>query len=96
MGLTLNKKDILNTDNTLNEFIINPNDGEEYFILPEREKPTLSNIEDRIKNMEKKNIDYEIKSNIISEYNHLKNVKSLKEQKKVENKLNILLKENGL
>ena len=97
MGFVLNKKDLLNTDNTLIEFPINVGDSNEYFVLPS-DKPSddFTEIAEKIEVLKNSKIDNEIKSNILNEYSRLKSAKSLKEQTKIKNKLNDLFKENGL
>ena len=89
MGFVFNNKDPLTE--TLNEL-------DSYFDignLKEREVK-VSNLDERVLAIKEIPLDNELKSEIMSEYNLLKNAKSVSEEKKIEKRLIKLLEKNDL
>ncbi len=91
MGFVLSKKDLLSTENV--------DKVDVYFNLDEVSigEPKITDIDKKIAKIKKmKNIDYEVKSNLLSEYSLYQKAKSFKEQKQIEKRINEIIKKNGL
>ena len=91
MGFVLSKKDLLSNEEV--------NKVDVYFNLDEINtgEPKITDIDKKIEKIKKmKNIDYEFKSNLLSEYSLYSKAKSVKEQKQIEKRINEILKRNGL
>ena len=91
MGFVLSKKDLLSNEEV--------NKVDVYFNLDEINtgEPKITDIDKKIEKIKKmKNIDYEVKSNLLSEYSLYSKAKSVKEQKQIEKRINEILKRNGL
>ncbi len=90
MGFVLSKKDLLSTENV--------DKVDVYFNLDEVSigEPKITDIDKKIAKIKKmKNIDYEVKSNLLSEYSLYQKAKSVKEQKQIEKRINEIIKKNG-
>ncbi len=91
MAFVLSKKDLLSNEEV--------NKVDVYFNLDEINtgEPKITDIDKKIAEIKKlKNIDYEIKSNLLSEYSLYQKAKSVKEQKQIEKRINEIIKKNGL
>ncbi len=91
MAFVLSKKDLLNNEEV--------NKVDVYFNLDEINtgEPKITDIDKKIAEIKKlKNIDYEVKSNLLSEYSLYQKAKSVKEQKQIEKRINEIIKKNGL
>ena len=91
MAFVLSKKDLLNNEEV--------NKVDVYFNLDEINtgEPKITDIDKKIAAIKKlKNIDYEVKSNLLSEYSLYQKAKSVKEQKQIEKRINEIIKKNGL
>ena len=91
MAFVLSKKDLLSNEEV--------NKVDVYFNLDEINtgEPKITDIDKKIAKIKKmKNIDYEVKSNLLSEYSLYEKAKSVKEQKQIEKRINEILKRNGL
>ena len=91
MAFVLSKKDLLSNEEV--------NKVDVYFNLDEINtgEPKITDIDKKIAKIKKmKDIDYEVKSNLLSEYSLYEKAKSIKEQKQIEKRINEILKRNGL